>query len=59
MDKATEKPVAIEEETGTVDLSESETLSVHEEEVTLKPVAYTTMKLGAPIKSENSGNPKS
>ena len=59
MDKATEKLVA-KEESGTVDLSESETWSFHEEEVTEKPVAYKTVT-GIPrtsSKSENSGNPK-
>ena len=39
MDTATEKPVATKEESGNVDLSESETWS---EDVTGKPVAYKT-----------------
>ena len=39
MDKATVKLVATEEESGDVDLSESETWSFHEEEVTGRPVA--------------------
>ena len=60
MDKATGKLVATKEESGTVDLSESETWSFHEEEVTGKTVAYKTVtgKPGASSKSENSGNPK-
>ena len=40
MDTATERPVATKEESGDVDLSESETGS--EEDVTEKPVAYKT-----------------
>ena len=40
MDTATGKPVATEEESGDVGLSESETGS--EEDVTGKPVAYKT-----------------
>ena len=60
MDKAPEKLVATKEDSGTVDLSESETWSFHEEEVMGKPVAYKTVtgKPGASSKSENSGNPK-
>ena len=60
MDAATGKPVATTEEPGTVDLSESETWSSHEEEVTGKFVAYktATWKPGASSKSKNSGNPK-
>ena len=42
MDKAMGEPVATKEESGTVDLSESETWSFQEEEVTVKPVAYKT-----------------
>ena len=42
MDTATEKPVATKEESGDVDLSESETWSFHEEEVTERRVAYET-----------------
>ena len=38
MDKTNGKLVAIKEESGTVDLSESETWSFHEEEVTGKQV---------------------
>ena len=40
VDTATEKPVATKEDSGNVDLSESETES--EEDVTEKPVAYKT-----------------
>ena len=39
MDKARVKLVVTEEESGDVDLSESETWSFHEEEVTGRPVA--------------------
>ena len=42
MDTATEKPVATKEESGDVDLSESETES--EEYVTVKPIAYKTLR---------------
>ena len=60
MDTATEKLVAPKEESGAVDLSESETWSFHEEEVTARPIACKTVtrKPGASSKSENSGNPK-
>ena len=60
MDKATVKPVATKEESDDVDLSESETWSFHEEEMTERLVAYRTAKgkPGAPSESENSGNPK-
>ena len=60
MDKAMVKPVATKDESGDVDLSESETWSFHEEEVTERPVACKTAKgkPGASSKSENSGNPK-
>ena len=60
MDKATVKPVATKEESGDVDLSESETWRFHEEEVTERPVACKTAKgkPGASSESENSGNPK-
>ena len=40
MDTAMEKPVATKEESGTVDLSESETWSFQEEAVTERPIAY-------------------
>ena len=41
-------------------ISESESWSVHEDEVTCKPVAYKKdpVKLGASSIPENSGNPK-
>ena len=60
MDKATVKPVATKEESGGVDLSESETWSFHEEEVRERPVACKTAegKPGASSESENSGNPE-
>ena len=61
MDEATEKPVATKEESGDVDLSESETWSFHEEEVTGRPVVLykkVTGKPGASSKSENSENLK-
>ena len=60
MDEATGKLVATKEESGAVDLSESETWSFHEEEVTERPVACKTAKgkPGASSESENSGNPK-
>ena len=60
MDTAMEKPVATKEESGTVDLSESETWSFQEEAVTERPIACknATEKPCAPSKSENSGNPK-
>ena len=59
MDTATGKPVATKEESGDVDLSESETGS--EEDVTGKSVAYKTAagKPSAPSKSACQGNPKS
>ena len=58
MDTATEKPVATKEESGDVDLSESETES--EEDVTEKPVAYKTAseKPYASSKSDCQGGPK-
>ena len=60
MDRVAGKPAATKEESGTVDLSESETWSFHEEEVKEKPVAHRTAsgKLGESSNSENSGNPK-
>ena len=60
MDKATGKLVATKEESGTVDLSESETWSFHDEAVTGRPVADKTAtgKPGASSKSETLGNPK-
>ena len=59
MDTATEKPVATKEESGDVDISESEIGS--EEDVTGKPVAYTTAtgKPYASSKSDCQGSPKS
>ena len=42
MDTVTEKLVATNKESGDVDLSEPETGSLHEEEVTERPVAYKT-----------------
>ena len=57
---STVKPVATKEESGDVDLSESETGSLHEEEVTGRPVAYKTGK-GKPYassKSDCQGGPK-
>ena len=58
MDKATWKPVATKEESGDVDLSESETGS--EENVTWKPVACKTAteKPYASSKSDRQGSPK-
>ena len=60
MDTATVKPVATKEESVDVDLSESETWSLHEEEVTERPVAYTTAtgKPNASSKSDHTGSPK-
>ena len=56
MDTATGKPVATKEESGTVDLSESETRSFHVEEVTGRPVAYKT-GAGEPCASSKSDQP--
>ena len=58
MDTATVKPVATKEESGDVDLSESQTGS--EEDVTGKPVACETAagKPYAPGKSDCQGRPK-
>ena len=60
MDRVAGKPAATKEKSSTVDLSESETWSFHEEEVTGKPVAYkkATGKLWQSSNPENSGNPK-
>ena len=60
MDRVAGKPAATKKESGTVDLSESETWSFHEEEVTWKTVASKTStgKFGESSNSENSGNPK-
>ena len=44
MDTTTGKLVATNEESGDVDLSESETWSLHEEEVTVRLVAFQTAK---------------
>ena len=59
MDKAMEKLVATDEESGTVDVSESESWSNHEDEVTGKFVTHKTGtgRLVAPSNSENSRNP--
>ena len=51
MEKAKGKLVAAKEESSYVDLSESETCSFHEEEVTVRPVAYKTAT-GKPGKAE-------
>ena len=58
MDTATVKPVATKEESGDVDLSESETGS--DEDVTWKPVAYITAteKPHASSESDCQGGPK-
>ena len=58
METATRKPVATKEESGDVDLSESETGS--EEEVTGRPVACNTAqgKPDASSKSDHPGGPK-
>ena len=57
MDTATVKPVATKEESGNVDLSEPETWSLHEEEVTVRPVASETAT-GKPNASSKSDQPK-
>ena len=59
MDTATEKLVATEESED-VDLSESETWSLHEEEVTERPIAQKTA-IGKPktsSESDHRGSPK-
>ena len=58
-DEGAGKPLATKEESGDVDLSESETWSFHEEEVTGRPVAYKTAtgKPGASSRSEILENP--
>ena len=60
MDTSTVKPAATKEESGDVDLSESETWSLHEEKVTERPVAYATAtgKPNASSKSDHPGSPK-
>ena len=60
MDTATGKPVATKEESGDVDVSESETGSLREEEVTGRPVACKTAKEKpyASSKSDCQGGPK-
>ena len=60
MDTSTVKPVATKEESGDVDLSESEIWSLHEEKVTGRPVAETTAseKPNASSKSDHPGSPK-
>ena len=60
MDTATVKLVATKEKSGNVDPSESETWSIHEKEVTERPVAYKTA-IGTPCasgKSDHPGSPK-
>ena len=60
MDTATGEPVATKEESGSVDLSESETWSLHQEEVTERLAAFKTAtgKPNASSKSDHSGSPK-
>ena len=60
MDESAEKLVATEENQVLWESSESESLSVHEDEVTGKPVAYknSAEEPAASSISENSGNPK-
>ena len=57
MDDSAEKPVATEENQVMWEFSESESWSVHEDEVTGEPVAYTTSagKRAASSISENQG----
>ena len=55
MDTATGKPAETNEESGDVDLSESETVSLHEEAVTVRPVAYKTA-VGKPLHPEIQTN---
>ena len=54
------KPVATKEESRDVDLSESETWSLHDEEVTERPFVYKTAmgKSYASNKSDHPGSPK-
>ena len=60
MDRATGKPVATKEESGNVDLSESEIWSFQEEAVTARPIAYqiATEKPFASSKSDCHEGPK-
>ena len=60
MDDSAEKPVATEENQVLWEFSESESWSVHEDEVTGMPVAYNkgAEKPAASRILENSGNPK-
>ena len=60
MDDSSGKPVATEENQVLWEFSESESWSVHEDEVTGKLFAYKTVRgnLRFPVASENSGNPK-
>ena len=58
MDTATGKPAETNEESGDVDLSESETWSLHEEAVTVRPVACKTVK-EKPYASRKSDQPVS
>ena len=55
----TVKPVATKEESGAVDLSESETWTLQEEAVTVRPIAYkiTTGKPNESSKSDHPGSP--
>ena len=60
MEKVAGKPVATDESQELWEFSESETWSLHEEELTEKPVAYKTVtgKLVASSKSDQPGSPK-
>ena len=59
MDDSAEKFVATEENQVLWEFSESESWSVHEDEVTGEPVAYKSAgKPAASSISENSGNPE-
>ena len=60
MDTAMEKPVATTEESGDVDLSESEIWSFQEEAVLVRPIACkkATEKPNASSKSGHAGSPK-
>ena len=53
MEKVAGKLVATDEKSGVVDLSESETWSYHEDDVTGKLVTYKTVT-GKPVASSNS-----
>ena len=60
MEKEAGKPVATDESQELWEFSESETWSLHEAELTWKPVAYKTVtgKLVASSKSDQPGSPK-